>query len=368
LVPSWLAPPGTPAAESAQPPPGPGRPTRGMNDRLPRLHEPPERFPRVKISPVARRLAAEAGLDPSDLEGSGPDGRIVRRDVEGALEARGRGPAAPEEPRAAAPPSPRIRGAPAGAGEAGRARRPAAPPSGPEPPPVPVAAGELGAELPHTRLRRAIAARMAESKRTVPHFYTTAAVRMDEALRLKDALALRAPEERVSQSHLLVKAAALALERYPRVSAVFEEDRIRIPARIDVGLAVAVEDGLIVPVLRDCAAKPLFELAREARAAVERVRAGKLAADDLQGATFTVSNMGMFEIEQFAAIIAPPQSAILAAGATAEQPVVEDGRVIPGRVLRLTLSADHRVIDGVLAAAFLVEVKRFLENPLALVI
>ncbi|MFN2432957.1 MAG: dihydrolipoamide acetyltransferase family protein, partial [Gemmatimonadota bacterium] len=281
------------------------------------------------------------------LKGSGPDGRIVRRDVEAAL--RERRPAA----------------APGGA--AGERVAPVAA-AGRREPAVPVARGEAGSEVPHSKLRRAIAARMSESKRTAPHFYTTAAVRMDESFRLKDALALRDPESRVSVSHLIVKAAALALERFPRVGGVFGEDRIRIPAEVHIGLAVAVEDGLVVPVLRDCDAKGLPEIAREARELVDKVRRGKLAQDDLRGATFSISNMGMFEIEQFAAIIAPPQSAILAVGGTADEPVVRDGRVVPGKVMRITLSADHRVIDGVLAAAFVVEVKRFLENPLALVL
>jgi pyruvate dehydrogenase E2 component (dihydrolipoamide acetyltransferase) len=339
------APPGAPARA--------GRQTKGLNDRLPPHSAREERPQRLKISPVARRLAEEGGLDPAGLEGSGPDGRIVKSDVERALERRRKGP---DGRRGAAA------GAPSGAG------RSPAEPAAESPPAVPVARGELGTAIEHSRLRRAVASRMAESKRTVPHFYTTVAVRMDYALRLKDALALRDPDARVSVSHLIVKASALALERWPRVNAVFEEDRIRIPGGIHVGLAVAVEDGLIVPVIRDCQAKGLREIASEARALVERVRRGRLAQDDLQGATFSVSNMGMFEIESFAAIIAPPQAAILAVGGIADEAVVRDGRVVPGKVMRLTLSADHRAIDGSLAAAFLVEVRRFLENPLSLVV
>ena len=209
---------------------------------------------------------------------------------------------------------------------------------------------------------------MAESKRTVPHFYTTAAVRMDEALRLKDALALREPEARVSVSHLILKAVGLALERHPRVGATFEEDRIRLPSAIDVGLAVAVDDGLVVPVIRDVAAKPLPQLAREARDLVERVRTGKLAGDALTGAVFSISNMGMFPIDSFSANIAPQHSAILALGAITDEAVVRDGSVFPGKRMRITLSADHRVIDGTLAAAFVVEVQGFLETALALVL
>jgi pyruvate dehydrogenase E2 component (dihydrolipoamide acetyltransferase) len=209
---------------------------------------------------------------------------------------------------------------------------------------------------------------MAESKRTVPHFYTTVAVRMERALELKEALGLRHPDAGVSLTHVIVKAAALAVERYPRVSALFEEDRVRIPAAVHIGLAVAVEDGLLVPVIRDVAAKPLPQIAREARAAAARARSGRLLQDDLQGATFSVSNLGMFPIESFAAIITPPQSAILAVGGTADEAVVQEGRVVPGKVARMTLSADHRVIDGVLAAAFLAELKRLLEAPLALVV
>jgi pyruvate dehydrogenase E2 component (dihydrolipoamide acetyltransferase) len=296
-------------------------------------------------------MAREAGLDPAEIEGSGPDGRVVRADVERAL-------------------SERHAGAPARAGAAaeGRASVPVPAPAGPAAPAVPVAAGELGAEIPHSKIRRVVAQRMAESKRTVPHFYTTVAVRMERALELKEALGLRHPDAGVSLTHVIVKAAALAVERYPRVSALFEEDRVRIPAAVHIGLAVAVEDGLLVPVIRDVAAKPLPQIAREARAAAARARSGRLLQDDLQGATFSVSNLGMFPIESFAAIITPPQSAILAVGGTADEAVVQEGRVVPGKVARMTLSADHRVIDGVLAAAFLAELKRLLEAPLALVV
>ncbi|MBA2566128.1 MAG: 2-oxo acid dehydrogenase subunit E2 [Gemmatimonadetes bacterium] len=235
-------------------------------------------------------------------------------------------------------------------------------------PSVPVAPGRLGEDLPHSRIRRAIAARMAESKRTVPHFYTTVAVRMDEAEKLRAALALRDPAARVSVTHLVVKAAALALERWPRVNGTFEEERIRIPAEIGIGVAVAMEDGLLVAVVHDCAGRTLSDLARETREAVARVRSGRPGQEDLQGGTFSISNMGMFPVEQFSAIITPPQAAILAVGGIADEPVVREGRVEPGRVMRLTLSADHRVIDGALAASFLAEVRGLLENPLALVI
>jgi pyruvate dehydrogenase E2 component (dihydrolipoamide acetyltransferase) len=326
------------------------RPTRGLQDRLP-FRADRESRARLKVSPLARRMAREAGLDPAEIEGSGPDGRVVRADVERALSER----------RAGAP-------ARAGAAAEGRASVPVPAPAGPAAPAVPVAAGELGAEIPHSKIRRVVAQRMAESKRTVPHFYTTVAVRMERALELKEALGLRHPDAGVSLTHVIVKAAALAVERYPRVSALFEEDRVRIPAAVHIGLAVAVEDGLLVPVIRDVAAKPLPQIAREARAAAARARSGRLLQDDLQGATFSVSNLGMFPIESFAAIITPPQSAILAVGGTADEAVVQEGRVVPGKVARMTLSADHRVIDGVLAAAFLAELKRLLEAPLALVV
>jgi pyruvate dehydrogenase E2 component (dihydrolipoamide acetyltransferase) len=341
-------------APAGEPLPGRrARPTRGLNDRLPFRSHQELRAARLRISPLARRLAREAGLDPAALQGTGPDGRVVRADVERALGEPG--VSRPGQGAGAVP----LRERPAST------RREAAAPSGAR---VPVAGGELGAVIPHSRIRRVVAQRMAESKRTVPHFYTTAAVRMERALELKAALDVRYPDARVSITHLIVKGSALALERYPRVSGVFEEDKIRIPAAIHIGLAVALEDGLLVPVVRDCARKSLPEIAREAHAATERARGGKLAQDDLQGAVFSVSNLGMFPIEQFAAIITPPQSAILAVGGTADEPVVEGGKVVPGKVMRLTLSADHRVIDGVLAAAFLSEIKRLLEAPLALVV
>jgi len=220
-----------------------------------------------------------------------------------------------------------------------------------------------------SKIRRTVARRMAESKREVPHFYMTAEIDMTECVRLKTSLTSARPEASISYTHLLLRAVALALGDHPRINARFAgEDAIEFSNGIHLGIAVALDEGLIVPVLHDCQSKSVFEIAAEARALVERVRSGKAEGGDLSGGTFTVSNLGMYPIEEFAAVINPPQAAVLAVGSLRERPAAREGAVIACQTMRVTLSSDHRVIDGAEAAQFLETLKALLENPVRLVI
>jgi len=210
---------------------------------------------------------------------------------------------------------------------------------------------------------------MAESKREVPHFYMTAEIEMSQCASLKTQLAAARSEVGVSYTHLLLRAVALALGEHPRINARYAaEDAVEFSEGVHLGIAVALDEGLIVPVLHDCQSKDVFSIALEARALVERVRAGKAEGGDLSGGTFTVSNLGMYPIEEFAAVINPPQAAVLAVGSLAERAVVRDGAVVARQTMRVTLSSDHRVIDGAEAAQFLQTLKQMLENPLRLVL
>jgi pyruvate dehydrogenase E2 component (dihydrolipoamide acetyltransferase) len=279
----------------------------------------------VRASPLARRLAAEHGIPLETIRGSGPEGRITKDDVEAAIAARA------------------ARPAPAGA--------PAGPPAAVR-------------EVPLSRMRAAIARRMTESKQQVPHFYVTMAIAMDAALDLRRQLNARLPEAaKITVNDLVVRAAALALRRYPNLNASFAGETIRHPAAVNISIAVPVAEGLLSPVLHDVDRKPLWVIARESKALIERARAGHLRPDDLAGGTFTVSNLGPYGVEAFAAIVTPPQTAILAVGAATPTPVVRDGAVQVATVMRATLSADHRVTDGAEAAQFLGEIRRLLEAP-----
>ena len=270
-------------------------------------------------------------------------------------------------PRAIVPPSPDARRAPAPRPPAPRAERPAAAPARSAPAPARAATRSGREEL--SKIRRTVARRMAESKREVPHFYMTAEIDMSECARLKASLTAARPDVGVSYTHLLLRAVALALGEHPRINARFAaEDAVEFSDGIHLGVAVALDEGLIVPVLHDCESKDVFTIAEEARALVERVRTGKAEGGDLSGGTFTVSNLGMYPIEEFAAVINPPQAAVLAVGAVAERAVVRNGKLAASPTMRVTLSSDHRVIDGAEAAQFLKTLKEMLEAPLRLVL
>ena len=217
-------------------------------------------------------------------------------------------------------------------------------------------------------VRAAIAKRMPLSKAPVPHFYVSAEVAMDRAWALREELNRLEGQPKVSVNDLIIKACALALRRNPGVNASFQGQGIRVHHRAHIGVAVALDQGLITPVLRDCDTKPLGQIAIESRDLAERARGGKLRVPEMTGATFSISNLGMFDVDEFSAIINPPEGAILAVGSVVEKPVVEGGEVRIGRLVKLTLSCDHRVMDGAMGARFLQDVKRLVQEPLRLLV
>jgi len=288
---------------------------------------------RVKASPLARKVAAQSGVDLKLIQGTGPGGRIVRKDVEGAA-------AAGTRPAAAAP-----------------AMRPAAVATGPE-----------FEDRPLSQMRATIAKRMPLSKGPVPHFYVTSEVAMDRAWELREELNDLEGQPKISLNDLVIRACALVLVEHPGVNASFQGESIRVFNRAHIGIAVALEEGLITPVLRDCHVKSLSQIAVEARDLAERARTRKLRAQELSGATFSISNLGMFDVTEFSAIINPPEGAILAVGSVLTVPVVTDAGLGIGRRMKLTISCDHRVMDGAIGARFLQDVKRLLEEPLRLLV
>jgi len=288
---------------------------------------------RVRASPAARRLAEELGVDLSRVQGTGPDGRILRRDVEAAAKALEAAPVAEAAPPAAAP-----------------AEAPAAAPA-------------------MSRMRQAIARRMTQSKREAPHYYLTMDIDMTEAERLRRQLNEAAEGEvHISVNDVIVKAVAKALRRHPIFNSWFVDGRVQQQEALNIGVAVALEEGLIAPAILDCGRKSLAEIARASRDLAERARSGVLKAEEYSGATFTVSNLGMYEVETLIAIIPPPQAAILGVGVVRKVPVVRDGENVVREQMKVALSADHRVTDGAQGARFLAELRNFLENPISLLV
>jgi pyruvate dehydrogenase E2 component (dihydrolipoamide acetyltransferase) len=301
---------------------------------------------RVKASPLARSIAAAQNISLAGVAGSGPGGRVIKRDVEAI--------AAGAAPRLVAAPAPVPSAAPA------IARGPAPAPAAPAPTVVP------GQALPLSNMRRTIARRLSESKFTAPHFYVTVEIDMDAAVALREQL-LRGENVKVSYNDLVVKACAKALTRFPTVNASWSAEAVVTHAEVHVGVAVAIADGLIVPVVRNADRKSVLEIAAEVKELAARARDRKLRPEEFSGSTFSVSNLGMMDVTEFTAIINPPESAILAVGAVRKQPVVtDDDRIRIGHRMKVTLSSDHRAIDGALAASFLGEVRRLLENPVSL--
>jgi pyruvate dehydrogenase E2 component (dihydrolipoamide acetyltransferase) len=304
---------------------------------------------RIDASPLARRMADEAGIDIAQVHGTGPGGRVVKRDIEAFLAQHG--PQAPRPP--AAPPSQPA----AAAGIALREEQ------APQPLEVDYEEHEL------SMMRKTIAKRMVLSKMTAPHFYVTAEIDMGSAMALRRSLnELVDDENKISLNDMILKAVANALRRFPRLNVSYRDEKIRLHRRVHISMAVALDEGLITPVIRDCDRKSLGEIAREARQLSERARARRLKPEEFTGGTFSVSNLGMFEVEDFGAIINPPEAAILAAGTIREQPVVVDGQLAIGQRMKVTLSCDHRVVDGATAAQFLQTFKRLLEQPLKLML
>jgi pyruvate dehydrogenase E2 component (dihydrolipoamide acetyltransferase) len=316
---------------------------------------------RLFASPIVRRLAKERGVDLASLRGTGPGGRIVRADLERAPESApaaagsggadgaggGAAPAASASPASAAP----AKEAPAAAQAS-----------------APAAAGGAGfTEVPHTGMRRAIARRLTESKSTVPHFYLVADCRVDDLIALRKTVN-EAASIKVSLNDFVLKAAAAAFGDVPEANATWGDTAVRRYDTVDMSVAVAIGGGLVTPVLRSVEKLPLTEVARTVADLAGRAREGKLRQNELEGGSFAVSNLGMYGVTEFSAIINPPQSAILAVGAARQQPVVVDGELAVGTVMTVTLSADHRVLDGALAAQWLAAFVKRIENPLTILI
>jgi pyruvate dehydrogenase E2 component (dihydrolipoamide acetyltransferase) len=292
---------------------------------------------RARSSPLARRLASERGLDLAQLHGSGPGGRVIRRDIEAAASA-----------------------APAAGAAASPAVRPASPV------PRTAAAGDFE-NIPLTQIRKTIARRLAESNGPIPTFFLTADFDLTSVRELRTRMIALGDEYKVSYNDVLLKAIATALSQHPEVNAHWLGDSIRRHHRVHLGMAVAVEDGLITPVIADADTKRISEIARESRELATRARERKLAPEEYTGATATVSNLGMFGIDEFTAIINPPEVAIFAIGAVADVPVVIDGALAVRTRVRITMSCDHRAVDGATGARFLQTLRRLIENPLMLV-
>ena len=289
----------------------------------------------VKASPLARRLAEEMGVDLASLKGSGPEGRIVKEDVVAAGGGRQKADRRRPQPAAERPSGPDVE------------------------------------VIEPTRMQATIARRMAEAKSTVPEFQVTVEARVDLAASLRQQLKDSVPgAEKVTMTDFLVRACALALRKFPEVNSSWADGRFQRKRGINIGLAVAPGQGmgLLVPVVHDADAKDLIQISIESRQVIERARSGRPGEGDLSGATFSISNLGMYGVDEFTAIINPPEAAILAVGAIKDVPVVQDGRIVPGKVMRMTLSVDHRVFYGATAAQFMAEVKRLIENPVTLLV
>lgn len=291
---------------------------------------------RIKASPLAKKLAAEKGIDISKVAGSGDNGRIVKKDVDSytpsKAAATGAQPAATGKPAA-----PAVQGQ------------------------------ESFEEVPVSQMRKAIARRLSESKFTAPHFYVTMSIDMDNAVQARTKLNETSPVK-ISFNDLVLKAVALGLKQHPAINSSWRGDIIRVNHHVHIGVAVAIEDGLIVPVVRFADSKSLSQIAGEVKDLAGRAKSKKLQPNEYEGSTFTISNMGMFGVEEFTAIINSPNACILAVSAIQQVPVVKNGAVVPGNVMKLTLSCDHRVVDGASGSAFLQTVKSLLEEPLRMMI
>jgi pyruvate dehydrogenase E2 component (dihydrolipoamide acetyltransferase) len=293
---------------------------------------------RVKASPLARRLAAEKGIDINKVSGSGDGGRIVKSDIDNY--------------KAAAPAAAASAAAPAAAS----AKAPAAP------------AGQVSFdEVPVSQMRKVIAKRLAESKFTAPHFYLTMSIDMDAAVASRARLN-EVSKVKISFNDMVLKACAVALKQHPAVNSSWLGDKIRINHHVNIGVAVAVEDGLLVPVVRFADTKSLSQIAGEVKEYAQKAKDKKLQPSDWEGNTFTISNLGMFGIEEFTAIINPPDACILAVGGISQVPVVKNGAIVPGNIMKVTLSCDHRVVDGATGSAFLQTLKSLLEEPLRMLV
>ncbi len=323
---------------------------------------------RIFASPLARRMAKLAGIDLASLKGTGPGGRIIKADIEAAM-AKGAAPAA-----AVAPAPPVASVAPAEAAPpVASAPVPAAAPVA-QPSPAGLAPSQAPHRLvPHTTMRKVIARRLAESKATIPHFYASVDVELDALLKLRAELNAKAPAEgpgafKLSLNDMIIKAAAIALRRVPKVNASWRDEGMVLYDDVDISVAVAIPDGLITPIVRQADRKGLAAISNEMKDLAARARAGKLKPEEFQGGSFSISNMGMLGVKEFSAIINPPQAAILAVAAGEQRPVVRENALAIATVMTVTLSVDHRVVDGALAAEWLSVFKGIVEDPLQMML
>jgi pyruvate dehydrogenase E2 component (dihydrolipoyllysine-residue acetyltransferase) len=329
-APSSAPEPSTPVSQPPQ------APARSALASAPAIAAPPSDG-RMRASPVARRLAEEMGVDLATVKGSGPDGRILRRDVETA-------------PRATAPAA-----APAGA--------PVAAPAAPIFRPAPLGE-DVVEDVPLNRIRQAVARRTQESKQQAPHYYLGAEVDMTEAAALRVSLNKSLGDEgRLTLNDIIILATAKALVQHPKFNAFWVQDHVQRHSRVNIGIAVAMEDGLVAPAIIDVANKGLLQISREARDVASRARSGNLTPDEYTAGTFNISNIGGYGIEEIIAIITPPQVGVLSVGIAKEKPVVRDGEIVVRNVMMAYLAADHRATDGADGARFLATVRQYLENP-----
>ncbi len=294
---------------------------------------------RLIVSPLAARIAAESGIDLRSVTGSGPGGRIIKRDVEGLVAGKA---------------------APAAAATEDAGQRTVVQQSPAEP--------SAYRDVPASEMRRTIAKRLVTSLGPIPHFFLTTEIEMDRAAEMRSSINALDPELKISVNDIIIKVAASALRQHPQVNASFQDKLVRYYEHADIGVAVAIEDGLITPIVRSADQKSLGQIASEVRDLAGRARNRKLRPEEFLGATFSISNLGMFGIDEFTAVINPPEGAILAVGAMAPKPVVRDNEIVVRQMMRVTMSCDHRVIDGATGAKFLQTFKKILENPLFLVV
>lgn len=314
-----------PAASSAAPAaPSPAQPT--VSAPSPASVAVPASDERLKASPLAKKLAQEKGISLNAVQGSGENGRIIKRDVENF--------------------------APVPVGSA---------------PVFQPGAGESFEEIPLSQMRKTIARRLAESKFSAPHFYLTMEINMDKAVAARQAINASG-EVKISMNDMIIKAVAAALRKHPKVNSSWLGDKIRMNHHIHVGVAMAVEEGLVVPVVKFADQKPISVISAEVKQFSEKAKSKKLQPEEFSGNTFTISNLGMFGIEEFTAIINPPDSCILAVGTVKEVPVVRNGQIVPGQVMKVTLSCDHRSVDGAVGSAFLQTLKANLEEPVRMLV
>jgi pyruvate dehydrogenase E2 component (dihydrolipoamide acetyltransferase) len=334
--------PARPAPPPAAPEPAPAAPAAPLAERG---------NGRIFASPLARRMAQQAGLDLGAIRGSGPQGRIVKADIEAALSAARAAPAPPPVRPAAAP-----QALPAAAPILSKERVAAL---GGNPPYT---------ERPLTAMRRVIARRLTEAKQTVPHFYLTIDCEIDELLKIRADLNAKSDAYRISVNDFVIRATALALRQVPAANASWSDEAILLWDRVDIAVAVALDDGLITPIVKAADRKGLAAIANETKDLFARARAGKLKLEEFQGGTFSVSNLGMYGVRDFAAVINPPHGGILAVGAGEQRPVVKNGGLEVATVMSCTLSCDHRAVDGAVGAQFLAAFKKLVEDPLTMLL